>query len=105
MEQPDLFTAFAQRDEALERVDRHADDTWKATVEAVVIHLARMRPTFTADDVWAYLAAHHDVSTHEPRALGAVLQKLTKSGKIKPTGGFAPSKRRHAAPIRLWSAA
>lgn len=105
MEQPDLFTAFAQRDEAMGRADRHADAEWKATAEAVIIHLARMRPTFTADDVWHHLTTHCNVETHEPRALGAILKKLTADGTIKPTGGFAPSKRRHAAPIRLWTAA
>ena len=105
MNQPNLFDAIVERDEALDRAERNANDAWKQTVEAVVLHLARMRPTFTADDVWTHLQSHCDVSTHEPRALGAILRKLTAENKIRPTGGFAPSVRRHAAPIRLWTAA
>ena len=101
----DLFTAFAERDEAMERADAHADTEWKTTVEAVILHIGRMRPTFTADDVWDYLEAHHKVSTHEPRALGPILTSLHKARIIHPTGGYKPSRRRHAAPIRIWTTA
>ncbi len=102
--QPNLFDAMAERDEALTRVDENANAQWKQTCTNVVLLLARTRLTFTADDVWFYLEKHHDVSTHEPRALGAVLNQLSKAGRIHPTGGYAPSVRRHAAPIRVWAA-
>jgi hypothetical protein len=104
--QDDLFSAFAARDEAIARVDRNADDAWKACAETVVLHLARMRPTFTADDVWAYLTAHHDVSTHEPSALGAVITRLARQKKIRKIGYTQSARKaRHAAPIAVWSAA
>jgi hypothetical protein len=101
--QDDLFSSFAARDEALQRVDQNADDAWKQRAETVVLLLARMRQTFTADDVWAYLAAHHDVATHEPRALGAIITRLAKANKIRKVG-YTPSTRRHAAPVAVWSA-
>ena len=101
----DLFTAFAERDEAMERADLHANTEWKSTVEAVILHLGRMRPTFTSDDVWDYLEAHHKVDTHEPRALGPILTALAKTKTIRATGDYTPSRRRHAAPIRIWTTA
>lgn len=100
----DLFSVFEARDEAIARADEHADEAWKARAEAVVLLLARMRQTFTADDVWAYMTAHHQESTHEPRALGAVITRLAKANKIRKVG-YTPSKRRHAAPIAVWAAA
>ena len=104
MTEPTLFDAYAARDAAIDQVNRHADDAWKQTCETVVLHLARMRVTFTADDVWAHLAKHCDVSTHEPRALGAIFNKLMAEHKIRKTGEYIPSKRRRAAPIPVWTA-
>ena len=105
--QDDLFAAFAARDEAIERVDRNADDAWKQAAEATVIHIARMRPEFTADDVWKHLTSHTSCETHEPSALGAIFNKLRRQGIIRHTGEFRISSRpeRHAAPIRVWTAA
>ena len=105
--QADLFAAFAARDEAIERVDQNANTEWKKTAEAAVIHIARMRPTFTADDVWDHLRKHTSCETHEPSALGAIFNKLRREGRIRHTGEFIISRRqtRHAAPIRVWTAA
>lgn len=102
--QPNLFDAMRERDEALAQVEANADERWKQVCADVVLLLARTRLTFTADDVWFYLQKHHDVSTHEPRALGAVMTQLHKAGRIAPTGAYEPSVRRRAAPIRVWSA-
>ena len=105
--QEDLFAAFAARDEGMERADRHANDEWKTTAEAAVVHIARMRPTFTADDVWQHLNSHTESETHEPSALGPIFNRLRRQGKIRPTGDFRISSRpsRHAAPLRVWTAA
>ncbi len=105
--QDDLFAACAARDEAKGRVERNANDQWKHTAEAAVIHVARMRQTFTADDVWSHLTKHTRCETHEPSALGAVFNKLRRQGVIRHTGEFVISRRqtRHAAPIRVWTAA
>ena len=105
METPDLFAAFAARDEAIERADRHANEAWKQAAEATILHIARMRPTFTADDVWKHLQAHANVETHEPSALGAIFNKLRREGLIRHTGEFTVSRRvsRHAAPMRVWT--
>ena len=105
--QDDLFAAFAARDEAIERVDLNANTEWKKTAEAAVIYIARMRPTFTADDVWDHMRKHTSCETHEPSALGAIFNKLRRQGIIRHTGEFVISRRqtRHAAPIRVWTAA
>jgi hypothetical protein len=105
--QDDLFAAFAARDEAIERVNKHANDAWKQAAEAAILHIARMRMTFTADDVWGHLTKHTACETHEPSALGAIFNKLRRQGKIRWTGDFMISRRatRHAAPMRVWTAA
>ncbi len=102
--QPDLFSAYEARAEAIEQVDANADKAWKAAAEAAVIHIARMRPTFTADDVWDHLNAHSDEHTHEPRALGAIMNRLMAANTIRKTGEYRPSRRRRAAPIPVWTA-
>lgn len=102
--QADLFSAYEARAAAIDQVDAHADDAWKIAAEAAVIHIARMRPTFTADDVWDHLNAHSQEQTHEPRALGAVMNKLMNGKKIRKTGEYRPSRRRRAAPIPVWTA-
>jgi len=102
----DLFAAFAARNEALERVDANADQVWKKVAADAVLHVARMRQTFTADDVWAHLATNANCTTHEPSALGAVFNSLRRQQKIRWTGNFTISCRasRHAAPMRIWTA-
>jgi hypothetical protein len=103
--QDDLFAAFAAAQDGMSRADANANDTWKQAAEAAVIHVARMRPTFTADDVWRQLQFATGVETHEPSALGPILNRLRRQGVIKQTGEFVVSHRasRHAAPLRVWT--
>jgi hypothetical protein len=103
--QDDLFAAFAAAEDGMARADAHADNAWKQAAEAAVLHVARMRVTFTADDVWRQLAVATAVETHEPSALGPILNRLRRQGVIKTTGEFVVSHRasRHAAPLRVWT--
>ena len=100
MIQPDMFTA---RDEAIDQADQHADHAWKRAATDAVRKVARMRLTFTADEVWD--AIPDEFSTHEPAALGPVILAARKDGLIEPTGEYRPSKnaRRHRD-LKVWRA-
>ena len=99
MTQQDMFTA---RDEAIDRSEAHADAEWRHEAFEAVMWVARMRPTFTADDVWDRIEA----GTHEPSALGPVILRASRDGLIKPTGAYRPSRhaRRHRD-LKVWRAA
>lgn len=101
-----LWDVFAEeaRDEALARVEAHADPEWKATALAVVEHLARTRDEMTTDDVWHVLDARGVTFTHEPRALGAVMKQAASFGWISRTERTRRSERvvRHAGDVRVW---
>lgn len=109
---PDLATAAARdtaaaraaADEAITRVDDHADPEWKDVAAQVVEAVARANPSgFTTDDVWARLDGR-DVATHEPRALGAVMRRLQRERVIRPTPHYRTSVRPqcHGRPVRVW---
>lgn len=92
------------RDEAIARADDHADPEWKDRAYEAVCKVARMRLTFTADDVWDELV-DAPVSTHEPSALGPVFLRASKAGLIVKTGEFRLSRhtRRHRD-LTVWTA-
>jgi hypothetical protein len=100
---PDLFdwdAARAARDEAIERVDDHADPEWKdAALDAV--HAAALQ--------YALLTSEHVIplidprfQTHDLRALGPVFRRGVKAGWIVNNETIAKSARRHMSPITVW---
>ncbi len=97
-------TLFAARDEALERVDEHADEDWKAHASDVIAMTAADLDEFTAEDVWARLDPA--LSTHEPRALGALMKRAAAAGVIVATDQWRVSSRTacHNRPMRVWRA-
>lgn len=102
--QPDLFSAAEgerRRDRALARVGANADAGFVAEAR-IAIKRAMMQGTFTTDDVWALIDPRH--TTHERRALGAVMKQLQRSGDIVPTDLYVPSARPecHRRPVRVW---
>jgi hypothetical protein len=103
MTQLDLLAALAARDEALARVEQHANDAWKAEAMRAVVRVARERGRFTTDDVWQALGGL-DVGTHEPRAMGAVMRQAARNGWVRATDEYVKSGRAacHARPLRVW---
>lgn len=89
-------------EEALFRVEAHADIDWKQSAELAVANAAR-RGLFTTDDVWAVLDAG-TASTHEPRALGAIMRRMAKDGFITATDEWRVSSRPecHGRHVRVW---
>ena len=88
----------------LAAVEAHANPDWKDEAERVIDTLAATRQHFTTDDVWQRLG---HVSTHEPRALGALMKRAASRGVIRATDGWATSTRPecHGRPIRVWRSA
>jgi hypothetical protein len=96
-----------ERDEALVRVARNADATWRDVAARAVRFLAETRREFTTDDVWALLQHYYpELGTHEPRALGAVMRQVAREGYIEATGRYRESGRAvcHRNPKKIWRA-
>lgn len=81
----------AARDEAIARAEAHATEAWLAAAERIILAISA-GGEFTTDQVWDGLAAA-GVTTHEPRALGAVMRRMAKHGHIGPTGTYRQSAR------------
>lgn len=91
----------ARAAEAAERADEHADPAWRvAAMDAVRSLLPGTE--FTTDDVWARIP--DGVTTHEPRALGAVMVQMAAAGEIVKTDRVRESRRpeAHANPKAVW---
>lgn len=103
MTQPSLLDALAARDEAIDRVEVNAQQAWKAAAREVLADLCATRDTITSDDLW-FALADRDVTTHEPRAMGAVIREAARDGRLSGTRQYRPSERPecHARPIKVW---
>jgi hypothetical protein len=98
-------TPATGRDDAIQRVDRHADPELKAKMLEAVHLAATVREELTTDDVWDFLdAAGIDTSGLEPRVLGAVMVRAKGEGWIRPTDRVQTSNRtvNHGRPVRVW---
>ena len=102
MNQLELFNT-GPRDEAIERVAGHANPDWLTEAMDTVISMAIRLDTFTTDDVWDHLAST-GVTTHEPRAMGAVMVSAQRLGWVTATSHWRVSRRRscHSRPLRVW---
>jgi hypothetical protein len=102
----DAAGGMAQRDEGMARAERGTPDAWRLLAEDSARWCARMRPTFTTDDVWARMVSQdpEGAKVREPRALGAIMSKLHRDGVLAPTGEYVPSARpsAHRNPKREW---
>lgn len=99
----DLVAAMQARDEAVTRVASNADAEWVDHALHVIWCLAVQMDEVTTDDVWDHIG--HDYTTHEPRALGAVMKKAAGLGYVQATDRYRPSARPacHARPVRVWA--
>lgn len=98
--------ARAATDEAIERVERHADDDWKRLAYRAVRWLASTRAEFTAEDAGDALRRYYpDAQTHEPRAMGPIMKRAQRDGIIEATDHFRRSDRpeSHCCPKQIWA--
>jgi len=101
--QPDLLALIGEiRDEAIDRVERHADLDWKTVAYETGVRLARARESFTSQEIFDALPL--SVSTHEPRAMGAVMRALQRDRVVEATDRFVTSTSlvAHGRPSRVW---
>ena len=101
----DLIAAQDARDRAVAQVEEHSDPQWIDRVTRVVMYVASINEDgFTTDDVWQYCETRGIPQPAEPRALGAIMLRLTREGSIAKTGRYVTSRRKacHARPIPVW---
>lgn len=92
--------AVAARDRAIEKADRGASPLWVEEALTAVKALARVEPVLTSEDV----ADQLELSTPEPRALGAIMLTAQANGWIAPTERWTPARhaKAHKRPMREW---
>ncbi len=93
MDSPETTTALAQV--------AHNAAGWINEAIAAVRCVARRNAEFTSDDVWEWLGG---CDTHEPKAMGPVMQKAAKAGICERTTGYRPSKNAvcHNREKKVW---
>lgn len=104
MAEYDWTKAAAARDEALQRVDEHADQDWKREARDAVLHAAAHRAEFTSDYIWWLLQQRGVMPPHEPRALGAIMRAAAREGLIQRSDRVVESVRvaNHRRPVAVW---
>lgn len=95
-----LFAARQARDEAIARVDAHANPEWKEEALRAIHTLAQRAASFTCDDVWETGLP----KPHEGRALGSVMLRAARLGYIERTTEYVTStqKGNHANRRVVW---
>ena len=96
--------AKAERDLAINRVDRGCDPSWIERAVIAVIDTANELGRFTVDDVQERLDRDGVTKPREGRAMGAVMTRCRRNGLILPTGTYQPSRQAHchANPRQVW---
>jgi len=93
------------KDEAINRVEANANAKWREAAYLACCLCAYKWREFTTDDVWELMdALFPDCQTHEPRAMGAIMRKAVRAGKIEASGESFKSRRPqcHGRPIAVW---
>lgn len=106
-ETPSLFDdaddVAAARDEALTRVETNADPTWFIAAYQIGVELSRLHAEWSADDFWNRMTDRHpDLTTHEPRVLGALTRAWKRDAVIdRDPVKYVNSRiaKRHGRPI------
>lgn len=106
----DYKVSGAEKAEAINRVDRHANPRWKEAAFEALISVCFTTPRFIVDAVWLAMEVREGVpftynGTHDPRAMGGILPKGKRLGLCrKVKGQHRESKRRgcHHNLTQLW---
>jgi len=105
--QPSLFDydrerARVSREEGIKKVEEHADPDWKDIAYEAVLRTSRDLDSFIVDEVWKRMP--RGFSTHENRAMGAVIRRAVSRGVISKTSEYRPSSKTssHGAMRVVW---
>lgn len=93
--------ARQDRDEGMARVDAATDDAWKDDAADAIERLAATGRPFMSDDVWPAIGRDADPPANM-RALGPIMMRAARAGRIVKTGDYRPSVRSRLAPKPLW---
>lgn len=89
----------AARDEAIQRVDDHADTDWKEVALEAVYQTCLNRDEFISDDVWLFA----DIpNTRDNRAFGPVMRRAASKGWCRKSDKVRPATRGHMRPMPVW---
>jgi hypothetical protein len=94
-----ILTVAAARDDAMQRVDEHADPDWKTLALAAIRKTCEQRAEFHVDDVWTIGDLPR---TREDRALGPQMLKAARLGWCVKTDRVRPSVRSHLSGKPVW---
>jgi hypothetical protein len=78
---------------SITRVDQAAKEAWKHDCMEAIKEACRRWEAFTSEDVADILDEQYHTTTHEPRAMGAMMKKAQAAGYCEPTNQFIPSHR------------
>lgn len=92
----------AARDEAIKRVTAHAAVGFIAAARVALEKCCFTMETFTTDEIWALIP--EGITTHEPRAMAAIMRFAERNNWASPLDQYRPSVRpeAHAGPKRVW---
>ena len=87
---------------AMDAAEAAADEGWLRCARSELKALIEAGEPFTTDHIW-YRLERLGVTTHEPRALGALIRQAAKASLIQRQG-YTPTTRpeAHARPIPVW---
>ena len=90
------------RDEAIRRAEEHANSQWWSAAYVTGVRLSRVKDQLISEDI--FNAMPPGLVTHEPRAMGSVMNALKSDGYIEPTGTYvkSPSPVGHSRPSLVW---
>lgn len=97
----DFEEGTRRKDAGMSRAAAGAGTPWQALAEVAVLQVAREKDEFTSDDIWATGLP----KPPEPRALGAVMNRLARAHLIMKTGRYVKTSQasRNNAPIAVWT--
>ena len=96
--------AEAVRDYSIAMVEGAADPAWLEEAYIAALEIARKMEHFTTDDIWALLYHRNIPEPREPRAIAAVMKKLSETEHAEATNQTRQSIRVvcHRRPLRIW---
>jgi len=101
-----MLQTIETKEAAIARVDRNANEAWKAAIASSIQRTAERMSELTVDDVWDTFFADggdENTSTHEKRAIGAEMDRARRAGLLIATDRIQSSRlgnRRWKA--RVW---
>tara|TARA_R100000808_G_scaffold1155_1_gene5430 strand:+ start:3616 stop:3963 length:348 start_codon:yes stop_codon:yes gene_type:complete len=106
MTQREFIFDQAQSDEArdtgIKQAEQNAGSEWAKIALDALVRTALEKQEFIVEEVWKNIP--NDFTTHENRAIGAVITRGKKEGIIEPTGRYKKSsiRQHHSTPRQIW---